>query len=210
MPSPRPRSTFSENKRAAILRAASEVFLRHGFTASSMDTVAEVANVSKRTVYNHFPSKDALFDTLIDEKWQSIGPVASSMPPRDLPVETRLKVLARDRLRILLSQEVVGLFRIVFAESVVTPTLMRAYLGYTQRSDFLGLGTVLSEETKRGRLAIEQQQMAATQFWGLVLGGTFWPLVIGVRAPPDETELEMIIEDSVRTFLARYKKRSRT
>lgn len=200
----KPRSTFSEQKRAAILHAAADAFLRDGFIATSMDTIALQAKVSKRTVYNHFESKDALFDILIDEKWKSIGPAASTMPSPNLPLEARLKKLAHDRLRILLSKELIGLFRIVFAESVTTPSLMRAYLGYDQRSDFLGLGSLLAEEAAAGRVAFDKPHIAASQFWGLVLGASFWPLALGMRGEPDQTEREIIVDEAVSTFLARY------
>jgi TetR/AcrR family transcriptional regulator of autoinduction and epiphytic fitness len=202
-------STFSESKRAAILAAAERAFIRHGFAGTSMDMVAELAEVSKRTVYNHFASKDTLFDVLIDQKWQTLAPAASKMPPRELSVDARLRMLAHDRLRVLLNKDVIGLFRIVFAESVASPSLMRAYLGYDQRTDYLGLGTVLAEETARGRLHVEQHQIAAAQFWGMVLGATFWPLAIGLRASPDETELEINVDEAVATFLARFAKKQR-
>ncbi|KTF29426.1 TetR family transcriptional regulator, partial [Xanthomonas vesicatoria] len=48
---------LTDRKRHAILEAASAQFRQHGFEATSMDRVAATAGVSKRTVYNHFPSK---------------------------------------------------------------------------------------------------------------------------------------------------------
>jgi TetR/AcrR family transcriptional regulator, mexJK operon transcriptional repressor len=47
--------------RAAILSAATTLFLRDGYVATTMDDIAETAGVSKRTVYNNFVDKDALF-----------------------------------------------------------------------------------------------------------------------------------------------------
>ena len=48
-------------KRAAVIEAATEEFLTYGYFGTSMDRIAEAANVSKRTVYDHFPSKEDLF-----------------------------------------------------------------------------------------------------------------------------------------------------
>lgn len=39
-------------------------FLEKGFQATSMDALAARAGVSKRTVYNHFASKEALFQAI--------------------------------------------------------------------------------------------------------------------------------------------------
>ena len=52
--------TVSAGKREAILSAALAAFLESGYAATSMDTVAGRAGVSKATVYAHFNSKDEL------------------------------------------------------------------------------------------------------------------------------------------------------
>jgi TetR/AcrR family transcriptional regulator, regulator of autoinduction and epiphytic fitness len=204
----RPLSKLSERKRAAILKAAAEAFSKDGFHATTMDSVALRAKVSKRTVYNHFPSKDELFDALIDDMWQRLAPAATTMPPASAALAARLKRLANSRLEVLLSDEVIGLFRIIFAESVRSPALVRAYFGYQHRTDFLGVRSLLTEEMKRGRLREAPPDLAAAQFWGLVLGSTFWPLALGLRGAPDATELDNTIGEAVKTFLARFRKRS--
>ena len=48
------------SKREHIVRTAYEVFARQGFHATSMDTIISIAKVSRRTMYNHFPSKASL------------------------------------------------------------------------------------------------------------------------------------------------------
>lgn len=53
-------------KRAAILVAARELFLRDGFERTSMDAVAAQANVSKRTVYDYFGDKERLRSDVMD------------------------------------------------------------------------------------------------------------------------------------------------
>ena len=66
MTSAEPKLTLSQRKRVDILEAARNEFLETGFRDTSMDRVAERAQVSKRTVYNHFPSKEVLFGAVID------------------------------------------------------------------------------------------------------------------------------------------------
>ena len=46
--------------RTAIADAAVTLFLERGFTETTMEDVAAVAGVSRRTAYRHFPSKDDL------------------------------------------------------------------------------------------------------------------------------------------------------
>jgi AcrR family transcriptional regulator len=46
--------------RGKILEAAVAVFSREGFQAASIDTIAETAGVSRRTIYHHFETKNAI------------------------------------------------------------------------------------------------------------------------------------------------------
>jgi AcrR family transcriptional regulator len=55
-----------EELRTHILYAAKEVFLEHGFERASMDQVAARAQTSKRTLYAHFPSKEALYLAIVE------------------------------------------------------------------------------------------------------------------------------------------------
>lgn len=43
--------------RERILTTAQDLFYRHGITSTGVDQIALAANVSKRTLYNHFPAK---------------------------------------------------------------------------------------------------------------------------------------------------------
>ncbi len=62
-----PRLT-REARRETILDAATEVFGRLGFEATRMEDVAKAAGIAKGLLYKHFPSKDALFQALIDRQ----------------------------------------------------------------------------------------------------------------------------------------------
>jgi AcrR family transcriptional regulator len=54
-------------RRAAILRSAARCFAAAGFDGTSMDDVALAAGVSKPVVYDHFPSKEALYLALLTD-----------------------------------------------------------------------------------------------------------------------------------------------
>ncbi|WP_372451630.1 TetR/AcrR family transcriptional regulator [Glycomyces salinus] len=53
-------------RRAQLLQAAQEVFVQHGYHATSMDDIAERAGVSKPVLYQHFSSKLELYLALLD------------------------------------------------------------------------------------------------------------------------------------------------
>jgi AcrR family transcriptional regulator len=53
----RPRSAYVHGQ---VLDAALRLFAARGIDATSMDAIAEASGVSKATIYNHWPDKDAL------------------------------------------------------------------------------------------------------------------------------------------------------
>ncbi len=55
-----------DQTRQRILEGARDEFLRHGYTGASMDRIASSLGMSKRTVYQVFPSKEALFREVMD------------------------------------------------------------------------------------------------------------------------------------------------
>lgn len=59
---------MSRSKRVDVLDAAEAAFYEAGIAASGVDGIAERAGVSKRTLYNHFPSKDALVVAYLERR----------------------------------------------------------------------------------------------------------------------------------------------
>jgi len=53
------------DRRASILELSKEVFARNGLHGVSVNKIAEGCNVSPAVLYQHFPSKDALYEAVI-------------------------------------------------------------------------------------------------------------------------------------------------
>ncbi len=69
----RPRS---EKARDAVLAAAADLLLERGLAAVSMDAVAELAGVSKATIYRWWPTKETLALDALHHEW-AVGPSAA-------------------------------------------------------------------------------------------------------------------------------------
>lgn len=71
-----------ERTRAAILDSAYDLFLSQGYSATSMRQIAQKAGVALGGIYNHFASKDEIFQALIINKhpYLQILPVLQSAP----------------------------------------------------------------------------------------------------------------------------------
>jgi len=48
-----------------VLQVAGQLFLRYGFEKTTMDDIAREAGVAKATLYRYWPSKEALFESLL-------------------------------------------------------------------------------------------------------------------------------------------------
>ena len=57
----------AEQRRTQLLEVAIELFATHGFYSTSMEDIADAAGVTKPVVYQHFPSKRALYRELLDD-----------------------------------------------------------------------------------------------------------------------------------------------
>lgn len=60
--------TKGERTRMQIEDAAIELFIEHGYHATSMRQIAERANLALGGIYNHFKSKDEIFEAIIVDK----------------------------------------------------------------------------------------------------------------------------------------------
>ena len=68
-----PPRGLSQNKLETIINASMAECTEQGFTVTSTDQIAVRASVFKRTVYNHFHSKEELFHTITVEMWQRMA-----------------------------------------------------------------------------------------------------------------------------------------
>ena len=66
------REEKSERSRRQVLDAALHLFSHRGFGATSVREIADKAGVSIGNVYHHFPDKEAIFQALLSELWESV------------------------------------------------------------------------------------------------------------------------------------------
>ena len=108
--------TRSELKRHAILQAARDAFQEHGVHNTSMDELAALAQVSKRTVYNHFASKEVLIMTLMAELWQQATVHEGRDYDPDADLHSQLCALIELEIEVICSQQYIDLNRVAFAD----------------------------------------------------------------------------------------------
>ncbi len=196
-------SRLTDRKRAAVIEAAIDEFRASGYDATSMDRIAARANVSKRTVYNHFPSKEALFAAILQQLWAASQAGDAPGYRADLPLRAQLIDLLAQKLRLLNDEAFMSLARVAIAAGIHSPERARdmvARIGEREE----GLTVWIRAAAANGRLDAPDPAFAAQQLHGLVKGFAFWPQVTMGQPPLSLAEQQRIAESSADMFLARY------
>ncbi|QPF75580.1 TetR/AcrR family transcriptional regulator [Roseateles sp. DAIF2] len=194
---------LTDRKREAIVLAAMAEFREHGFAGTSMDRLAAVAGVSKRTVYNHFPSKDELFAAVLlqlFERSQALAGLAYS-PAR--PLREQLLELLAQKMALLNDASFMALSRVAVAEMMHVPERAEAMVGRLAEKE-AGLANWLRAAQQDGRLRPLDPQYATQQLQGLLKAFAFWPQLAMGQPPLDLARQRQVLEDSVDMFLSFY------
>ncbi|GAA3935533.1 TetR/AcrR family transcriptional regulator [Litoribacillus peritrichatus] len=197
--------SVSEQKRHAILNGAKQAFIDQGFAATSMDHVASIAGVSKRTVYNHFSSKEDLFSAIVLELVALFSQSMAFTFQADRPVRDQLIAIADAKIQVMLNEDLVQLARLVLSETIRSPDKMCALMDKAQEGDDL-FSRFLEEARQQGALQIEDICFASNQFTSLIKGAVFWPVVVMGQPKPSKEAQAVIVERTVDMFLASYEK----
>lgn len=103
----------ANQKQATIVQAALNLFLEQGYAATSMDAVADLAGVTKQTVYRYYPSKEDLF-TAVMEKIRAEEPPPYVFGNGD--VDSELSNFGGDLLAFHLTPAALGVYKMMLSE----------------------------------------------------------------------------------------------
>lgn len=196
---------LTDRKREAILQAAIAEFRSSGFEATSMDKIAASAEVSKRTVYNHFPSKDDLFAAILQQLWECTAAVTESAYRKDLPLRSQLLELMQQKMRMLSDASFMNLARVVIAEGIHSPQRaqdMIARMGMREE----GVTAWIRAAQQDGKLKPADPEFAAHLLQGQLKIFAFWPQLALGQAPLSDAKQAMIVQTVVDMFLAYFER----
>lgn len=195
--------------RAAVVDAARTLFLRQGYAGTTMEQIAALAGLTKRTVYNNYADKEALFTEIVADVIAYAGEFA-----RGLREELNGGITAenvRDRLEgvgiklalAVVRPEVVALRRLLIGEGRAFPALSREYFDRAPGQVIEALASGLEHLGQAGLLRVTDARCAAAQFAYLVLGEPLDRAILGGTIPAKQ-HVVAGAREGVETFLARY------
>lgn len=188
-------------KRKSILEGAIKVFTKNGFDASSMDHIAEVANVSKRTIYNHFSSKEILFQAIVADFLKQRDEIKPIKYVSTLPLEEQLKDFAKAELFLIndpVRRGLSKLFTSVF--------LMDIDFGKKTRSQFephKAFIVWLNAAKENQKLDFQSAELVARVFYGMVEGSLTYPALFSDGE--SLKHIDPLLDELITVFLSCYK-----
>lgn len=191
-------------KRRAILSAATKLFLKNGFSNTSMDDIAGEASVTKQTVYAHFKNKDSLFAEIIAAECLKHSPKASMLADESLPVEQLLFRVGKGFLAMISDPKGLAIHRLVMSEADRKPTLAKLFYetGPKRMNDLLT--EYLMRQTTRSTLNIQNPASAASYFYSLLKGRYHLRMALKIRPLPTRAQLDRHVKETVAVFMHLY------
>ena len=186
----RPTAAELERRKTKVMEVATEMFVTHGFAATSLVDIARNAGVATRTLYQHFGDKEAIFREVIFAR----DAEAVFLPPVVEAGDTLHSVLLRIAnyaYYITYRERSVGLMRLMIAESKRFPEFMQGVANSIFSNFRRNIEGVLEGLASNGLIPMGNHARSAELFVDLVLGShpimtyTNWD-----AAPPNEADVD--------------------
>jgi TetR/AcrR family transcriptional regulator of autoinduction and epiphytic fitness len=194
---------LTDRKREAIIQAAIAEFRANGFEVTSMDKIAATAGVSKRTVYNHFPSKEELFAEILNQLWTRISAEQSVVYNREQPLREQLRQMLQAKVQLMADENFLTLARVAIAATFHSPERAQNMVERMGEREE-GLTVWIRAAQADGRLKPVDPEFAAHQVQGLLKTFGFWPQMSMGRAALDADMQNTVAESALEMFLACY------
>lgn len=199
----RPPALDDEERRQRILEAASESLKSYGYHAASMDSIASCSGMSKKTLYQFFPSKNSLFETLILERL--FTPFDFVTNPSD-SLEQQLTDMMTRMADCLLDEERLSLMRSIVTETTRNPAIRQLMTDLFHLSGRkFNVQNWLMDQEKAGLIKVGNPEDASDLLFGITLGAPLLSQLTHCRPPRSREDLLTFIQQGVKVFLAGYR-----
>lgn len=134
-----------EARRRQLLTAAHQVFVACGFHGASMDEIAEVAEVSKPVLYQHFPGKRELYIALLDEHMDEFSTLLTEAIAST--TDNKLRVSATIRAYYEFIARDSQAFRLIFESDLLNDEVISGRIEAFNAKFARSIAQVISDDT---------------------------------------------------------------
>jgi len=181
-------TSASEKRRRDILLAGKKIFFESGYQVASIDRIAEAAGTTKRTVYDHFGSKDDLLGEVVALASREL---IDSLPAPDAvskePWDGLRTYVARVR-KVVGRPEAVRFYRLVIAEAERRPELGRRLYETAFRGPERAVAAYLESCVAEGRVKSHDAAVLARIILDVAISN---PCISGLTGVADAAENQL-------------------
>ncbi len=183
------------DRRSAILEAAFREFAAKGFRGATIKSIARAAGIqSPALIYWYFPTKEALFQAVIEAHVPVLGMVVGGTLSLDAPPEQVLTALAHTVLATFSQPAEARMARLILTEAVQRPEIARMLIEHGPGRGLAFLTAYLARQVELGRLRPHDPRAGAVAFLGMLA-----PLLLSRVVMPALAEYVPDAEEHVRT-----------
>jgi len=196
----RPTKEQAEARQAALLDCAMKHFLDKGFEQTTLEAIAADMNMTKRTIYARYPSKEDLFHAALRRcVEQNAVPLADIEAARTRDLAETLINIAKQRINLVSTAKGLALQRLIETESFRFPDIFGMTFDIYSKPTVMFLKRLFEEETAAGSLNLREPELAATTFMSMVVGGPVRFITSG--NPLTDADLDKRVAFAVNLFL---------
>ncbi len=200
-PRGRPKDT---DKRAAILKFAEKLFLKHGLETVKIDDIAKAAGVSKMTVYANFFDKAALFEAVVGLQGDRFDEVFAGFEVSGDGPEVVLTRLGTSFMGFLMSDELMRFDAMLSAEMKSHPGLGQRFYRAGPSRMWKTVARIIESFRRQGKLASCNAEQAAEDLLSLWLGMVPLQHRFNERSALSEAEISGRVAHGIRLFMKAY------
>lgn len=197
--------TRSDIKREAIIQAATQAFQEFGVNGTSMDKLAELANVSKRTVYNHFATKEELVMHLVTKQFENakLSVTVEYDSSRDL--SEQLSELILQDIEFTITEEHLDIARVAIGHFFYDPDKLKDEVAQLKAQE-TALHRWLKAAKADNRIEYDDLSRVVDEIDSLVKGQCFWPQLFKIEDALSDNNKKNVAKNTVALILGRYAK----
>jgi AcrR family transcriptional regulator len=197
----RPRRGTEVARTAALINAATRVFLREGYGLASIDKVASEAGVSTRTIYERYRNKADLLGAVISRLVDRMSTVLATADLNRLEPRAALALIADTIASRARDPDAAALFRIVATEAHRFPELAAKMRENNKRCVDNVVANYLRAQVARGALVLADPDRAATLFLQMICAELHESLLFGGEAAAVRLDCTSHVEHVIDIFL---------
>lgn len=191
-----------------ILAAAGRMFILHGFEGVSMDVIAKAAGVARQTLYNRFPDgKESIFGAVAERMWRAfpVMDIASDEEALNNP-EEGLRRIGSGVAGFWAPPLAVDFLRMVISEGRRFPQLVQRFFEVGKTPAVSAVRNYIAELGRRGTLKVNDPNLAAQQFLGMIDETVLWVRVMGNSESVSAEYAAKVVDQAVEIFLTYYRR----